>query len=265
MSTPRYVGVPQAEAIYSALQRHHFVTRTDIPEGKALGQLVERKKNELITLLTSRMPYPEKGQPYAHIRDAFEFPKRIVAWIYYPALNEDGSLPEYGFARIAPRAIIINARVKDQHNAARKRIDAKANGKTDRATKEIESRIGVFYTDRLITKLIEEEGDLISTMAEAGEHSILCNCEFWHYDKEHQIYYISSQAILGVEMPATMSPLPIASWEAGTFRFWKSKRGDGDISGLIHEPREELHVSPENFYEMASCCPIISEINRETS
>ena len=256
MSTPRYIDMDSTEAIYSALQRHHFVRRTDIPEGKVLGQLVERKKNELITLLTSQMPYPRQGHPYAHIRDAFKFPKRIVAWIHHPALNDDGTLPEYGFARIAPRAIVINAGLKAQHNATRKRMDTKGHGKTDRATKEIESRIGVFYTNRLINKLIEEEDVLINTMAEGGEHSILCNCEFWYYDKAHQIYYISSQAILAVEMPATMSPIPIAAWEAGTFRSWKRKRGNGDISRLIHEPREELHVLPEKFYEMSDCYPI---------
>jgi len=251
--------VDQAEVIYSALLRHHLARRTDIPEGKAVGQLIERKKNELITLLTSRMPYPEKSHAYAHIRDAFKFPKRVVAWIYHPTLNKDGTLPEYGFARIAPRAIIINARLKDQHDVAHKRLSGKPHGKTGRATVEIESRIGVFHTDGLIAKLVGEEDELINTMAEAGDYSVLWNCEFWHYDKQQQTYYISSQAILGVDMPATMSPVSIASWESGTFRFWKRKRGDGDISGLIHEPREELHVSPEKFYEMASCCPILSE------
>jgi len=259
MATPKHVSVDQAEAIYSALQRHHLAKRTDIPEGRTLGQLIERKKNEFIALLTSRMPQPEKNHAYAHIRDAYQFPKRVVVWIYHPSLNEDGTLPEHGFARIAPRAIILNARLKDEH----KRSDAKTQGKTGRATTEIESRIGVFHTDRLIEKLVLEEDELVAAMTEAGGYSILCNCEFWHYDKQQQTFYISSQAILGVEMPATMSSIPIASWEAGTYRFWKRKRGDGNISGLIHEPREELHVSPEKFYEMASCCPISLEEQRQ--
>jgi hypothetical protein len=206
------------------------------------------RKNEIINMLIISMPYPERKEFYEKIRDPFKFPKHMVGWVYYPGLTDDGLLPEYDFARIAPRAIIVNSRLKQAHENAKREQKESMLNLAGRGVMEAESRARVFSTKRLIKKLVTDDR-LVKILGETEGETVLCNSEIWYYQKATASYAICSSAILAANVPEIMSTMPIKEWEDITKRYWIRMRGNAKIDGMIHEPREEIH--PDVFYTIA--------------
>ena len=263
MEDKRNLTAAEAKRICSNLKDHHLARRKDIPEGPvfaelariAFVELVNNAEQELVELLTQGQHVSQKPKEvYARVKGARRFLRSTTPWIYYPELEEDNILPKYCFARIAPRAIILARKLKE---AIPRRGSSKKTGvwyMAMKATSEASSRAEIFSTGRLI-KTILADTDLVRSLSRTDGEATLYNCEFWHYVPDKDLYYILSQAIIGVKISEIHSSMPIESWERATQRFWMRERGTGDLSSLVHETR--IEIKDELFYEVAQNYPII--------
>jgi len=196
------------------------------------GTIISRYegRGRIIDILAQRMPMPRGTEVYSKIKDAGG--RHAVQWEYFPVSSHLETLPKIGFVRLAPRRLINNLALLREHAKKAKELPYKPGH-------------NVFSTGKLFSDLIKNNANsgLVEMLGSVEGCTLLCHLEFWHYNPEQEIFYISSQAVLAADALTTQQPIKsgeLKDWEKGTQRFWIRKRTEEKINSIIHEKRMEL-------------------------